>query len=97
MNNVLLLTLRYLRFNRIKTVILVFSVAVAVFLPLVVNLLVRDYQRDLLARAGCALAQGFLFTRALPAQALVAWLERERGGWSAPRLTTINGGRSRQG
>ena len=51
MNNVLLLTLRYLRFNRIKTVILVFSVAVAVFLPLVVNLLVRDYQRDLLARA----------------------------------------------
>ena len=28
-----------------------FSVAVAVFLPLAVNLLVRDYQRDLLARA----------------------------------------------
>ncbi len=52
MKNVLLLALCYLRFNKIKTVILVFSVAVAVFLPLAVNLLVRDYQRDLLARAG---------------------------------------------
>jgi putative ABC transport system permease protein len=51
MNNVLRLALHYLRFNKVKTVILVFSVAVAVFLPLVVNLLVRDYQRDLLARA----------------------------------------------
>jgi|CZKM01.1.fsa_nt_gi putative ABC transport system permease protein len=51
MKNVLLLALRYLRFNKIKTVILVFSVAVAVFLPLAVNLLVHDYQRDLLARA----------------------------------------------
>ncbi len=51
MRNVLLLALCYLRFNKIKTVILVFSVAVAVFLPLAVNLLVRDYQRDLLARA----------------------------------------------
>jgi len=30
---------------------MVFSIAVAVFLPLAVNLLVRDYQRDLLARA----------------------------------------------
>ncbi len=51
MKNVLLLALHYLRFNKIKTVILIFSVAVAVFLPLAVNLLVRDYQRDLLARA----------------------------------------------
>jgi putative ABC transport system permease protein len=51
MKSVLLLTLRYLRFNKIKTAILVFSVAVAVFLPLAVNLLVRDYQRNLLARA----------------------------------------------
>jgi putative ABC transport system permease protein len=51
MINVLFLAVRYLRFNKIKTVILVFSVVVAVFLPLAVNLLVRDYQRDLLARA----------------------------------------------
>ena len=51
MKNILFLALRYLRFNKIKTAILVFSVAVAVFLPLAVNLLVRDYQRDLLARA----------------------------------------------
>jgi putative ABC transport system permease protein len=51
MNNVLFLALKYLRFNRLKTAIMVFSVAVAVFLPLAVNLLVRDYQRDLLARA----------------------------------------------
>ena len=49
--HVLVLALRYLRFNKVKTVILVFSIAVAVFLPLAVNLLVRDYQRDLLARA----------------------------------------------
>ena len=52
MKHILVLALRYLRFNRIKTVILVFSIAVAAFLPLAVNLLVRDYQRDLLARAG---------------------------------------------
>lgn len=51
MKSILLLALRYLRFNKTKTVILVFSVAVAVFLPLAVNLLVHDYQRNLLARA----------------------------------------------
>ena len=51
MKAVLLLTLGYLRFNKIKTAIMVFSVAVAVFLPLAVNLLVRDYQRNMLARA----------------------------------------------
>ena len=51
MKSVLLLALRYLRFNKIKTAIMVFSVAVAVFLPLAVNLLVRDYQRNMLARA----------------------------------------------
>ncbi len=51
MKHILVLALRYLRFNKIKTVILVFSIAVAVFLPLAVNLLVRDYQHDLLARA----------------------------------------------
>ncbi len=51
MRNVLVLALHYLRFNKIKTLILVFSIAVAIFLPLAVNLLVRDYQRDLLARA----------------------------------------------
>ncbi len=51
MNNLWFLAWRYLRFNRFKTVIMVFSVAVAVFLPLAVNLLVRDYQRNLLARA----------------------------------------------
>ncbi|HEX7639993.1 MAG TPA: EAL domain-containing protein, partial [Burkholderiaceae bacterium] len=31
-------------------------------------------QRDLLARAGCDVAQGFLYTRALPADALAEWL-----------------------
>lgn len=51
MKNVLVLALRYLRFNKAKSVILIFSIAVAVALPLAVNLLVRDYQRDLLARA----------------------------------------------
>jgi diguanylate cyclase (GGDEF)-like protein len=52
-------------------------------------------QRELLARAGCDMAQGFLFTRALPADELVAWLERERGGWSPRRLTAILGSGSR--
>src|ERR1700693_3841477 len=51
MNNVLLLALRYLRFHKMQALILVFSVAVAIFLPFTVNRLVRDYQRDLLARA----------------------------------------------
>ncbi len=51
MKSILLLALRYLQFNKIKTIILVFSIAVAVFLPLAVHLLVNDYQRDLLARA----------------------------------------------
>src|ERR1035438_5407737 len=51
MKNVLLLALHYLGFNKIKTLILVFSIAITLFLPLAVNLLVRDYQRDLLARA----------------------------------------------
>jgi putative ABC transport system permease protein len=51
MSSIVLLALHYLRFNKIKTAIMVFSVAVAVFLPLAVNLLVRDYQRNLLARA----------------------------------------------
>jgi putative ABC transport system permease protein len=51
MKNVLFLALRYLRFNKIKTAIMVFSIAVGVFLPLAVNLLVRNYQRGLLARA----------------------------------------------
>jgi diguanylate cyclase (GGDEF)-like protein len=52
-------------------------------------------QRELLARAGCTIAQGFLFTPALPADALVAWLERDRGNWAAPRLTAIHGGGTR--
>jgi putative ABC transport system permease protein len=51
MKNILFLALRYLGFNKIKTAIMVFSIAVAVFLPLAVNLLVRSYQRDLVARA----------------------------------------------
>lgn len=51
MKSPLPLALRYLRFNKIKTIILVFSIAIAVFLPMAVNLLVHDYQHDLLARA----------------------------------------------
>ena len=52
-------------------------------------------QRELLARAGCGIAQGFLFTPALPAGALVQWLERERGNWAPRRLTAISGGSTR--
>ena len=52
-------------------------------------------QRELLARAGCTIAQGFLFTPALPADALVQWLERERGNWPPRRLTAIPGGSTR--
>ena len=52
-------------------------------------------QRELLARAGCTIAQGFLWTRALPADELVAWLEAERGNWSPRRLTAITGGGTR--
>jgi diguanylate cyclase (GGDEF)-like protein len=52
-------------------------------------------QRELLIRAGCAIAQGFLFTRALPADELVTWLERERGGWGPRRLASVARGASR--
>jgi putative ABC transport system permease protein len=51
MKHVLFLALRYLRFNKIKTIIMVFSIAAVVYLPVTVNLLVREYQRELLARA----------------------------------------------
>jgi len=49
--DILVLALRYLRFNKTKSVLLVFSITVAIALPLAVHWLVRDYQRDLLARA----------------------------------------------
>jgi EAL domain-containing protein (putative c-di-GMP-specific phosphodiesterase class I) len=52
-------------------------------------------QRELLVRAGCTVAQGFLFTRALPAAELVAWLERERANWTPRRLSAVHGGASR--
>jgi diguanylate cyclase (GGDEF)-like protein len=52
-------------------------------------------QRELLIRAGCGVAQGFLFTRALPAAELVAWLERERANWTPRRLAAVHGGASR--
>jgi EAL domain-containing protein (putative c-di-GMP-specific phosphodiesterase class I) len=48
-------------------------------------------QREWLAHAGCGVAQGFLFTPALPAEALVAWLESQRGGWSPRRLAAVPG------
>jgi diguanylate cyclase (GGDEF)-like protein len=48
-------------------------------------------QRDLLARAGCDMAQGFLYTRALPADELVAWLERDRAGWKVRRAEPLQG------
>ncbi len=48
-------------------------------------------QRDLLARAGCDMAQGFLYTRALPAAELVAWLERDRAGWKVRRAELLQG------
>lgn len=51
MKNTLVLALYHIRFNKIKTSIMVFSVAVAVFLPLAVNLLVDDYQRNITTRA----------------------------------------------
>jgi diguanylate cyclase (GGDEF)-like protein len=51
-------------------------------------------QRDLLARAGCELAQGFLFTRALPADELVAWLDHERMPGAPRRLSAAHSGRS---
>jgi EAL domain-containing protein (putative c-di-GMP-specific phosphodiesterase class I) len=52
-------------------------------------------QRDILARAGCDIAQGYLFARALPADELIDWLEHDQGNWSPPRLTALRGGASR--
>ncbi len=45
-------------------------------------------QRELLRRAGCNLAQGFLYTRALPADQLVEWLRREPAS-REPRLSIV--------
>ena len=51
-------------------------------------------QRELLALAGCTIAQGFLFTRALPAAELVDWLQRDRAGGSPRRLAAVAGARA---
>jgi diguanylate cyclase (GGDEF)-like protein len=48
-------------------------------------------QREILARAGCDLAQGYLFTRALPAAQLVEWLRRESTGWTPRRTAPLHG------
>lgn len=51
MMHLIYLALQYLRYHKIKTVILFFSIMVLCFLPLTVNVLVRDYQQGLMARA----------------------------------------------
>jgi diguanylate cyclase (GGDEF)-like protein len=48
-------------------------------------------QREILTHAGCDMAQGFLYTRALPADALVEWLRRESAGWSPRRAAALHG------
>ncbi len=47
----LLLTWRYIAFNKIKSVIMVVGLAITMFLPMAVNVLIRHYQSDLMARA----------------------------------------------
>ncbi len=42
-------------------------------------------QRDILARAGCDIAQGYVYTCALPAPALVVWLEKTMPPRPRPR------------
>ncbi len=51
MRQLLYLALLYLRYHKIKTGILFFSIMVLCFLPLTVNVLVQDYQQGLMARA----------------------------------------------
>ena len=48
-------------------------------------------QRDWLARAGCDIAQGFLYTPALPADELEAWLDDDLGNGSRLRLARVRG------
>ncbi|MEP6503625.1 MAG: EAL domain-containing protein [Betaproteobacteria bacterium] len=48
-------------------------------------------QREILARAGCDLAQGFLFTRALPAAQLVEWLRHDSASWAPRRPAPLHG------
>ena len=38
-------------------------------------------QREILERIGCDIAQGWLYTRALPAEQLAAWLRARGPGW----------------
>ncbi|MFP6906944.1 MAG: ABC transporter permease [Verrucomicrobiota bacterium] len=51
MNGLLRLTWSYLLFNRWKSLILVFCLAITIFLPLVLNSLIRVYETRLTARA----------------------------------------------
>ena len=43
-------------------------------------------QREILERIGCDVVQGWLYTRALPADQLAAWLHARGPGWGEPAV-----------
>jgi EAL domain-containing protein (putative c-di-GMP-specific phosphodiesterase class I) len=49
-----------------------------------------DHEAAVLRRYGCDLAQGYYFSRPMPAEAFVAWLAKQPGHGGA-RLTRIGG------
>ena len=51
MKRILLLTWRYLAFNKIKTAILIACLTIVIFLPMAVQALLAYYEKDLYARA----------------------------------------------
>ncbi|MET0383191.1 MAG: EAL domain-containing protein [Burkholderiaceae bacterium] len=61
----------------------VIGVGHALGLQVVAEGVETDGQRQLLRGAGCAIAQGFLFTRALPAAEIAEWLAGPGAAWNS--------------
>ena len=51
MTRLLLLTWRYMAFNKIKSSILIVCLTVTLFLPIAVHVMIGHYERDLTSRA----------------------------------------------
>ena len=51
MTRLLLLTWRYMAFNKIKSAIMVVCLTITLFLPIAVHVMISHYENDLMARA----------------------------------------------
>ncbi len=51
MRGILLLTWRYVAFNKIKSAIMIVCLMITLFLPIAAHVMISHYQSDLMARA----------------------------------------------